>query len=184
MPVDYMHCGLEGATCWLLKTWIDSSHHGSPFYIGRSLNQLENNLIKQKPPQESSRPPRYIKNMKYWKASELRKWLLYYSLPLLLNIFPSLYWHHYALLVCAMHKLLSDKITVSQIDAAEQMLFDFCRLLPELYGEVSCTIVHLLSHLAKYVRLWGLLWTHSAFGFKNKNGHIKRLFMESLTSCF
>ncbi len=26
------------------------------------------------------------------------------------------------------------------------------------------------------VRLWGPLWTHSLFGFENKNGHLKHLF--------
>ena len=33
-----------------------------------------------------------------------------------------------------------------------------------------------LTHLTKYVRLWGPLWTHSAFGFENKNGQLKYLF--------
>lgn len=37
----------------------------------------------------------------------------------------------------------------------------------------SCTAnTHLLFHLPKYVRLWGPLWTHPAFG---KNDHLKRL---------
>ena len=57
------------------------------------------------------------------------------------------------------------------------MLGDFCKLLPELYGDESCTSnAHLLLHLPKYVCLWGPLWTHSTFGFENKNGHLKRLF--------
>lgn len=57
------------------------------------------------------------------------------------------------------------------------MLSDFYKLMPELYGESSCTAnAHLLSHLAKYVRLWGPLWTHSTFGFESKNGQLKHLF--------
>ncbi|KAL5497384.1 hypothetical protein EMCRGX_G013849 [Ephydatia muelleri] len=56
------------------------------------------------------------------------------------------------------------------------MLKDFCALLPELYGEEHCTMnAHLLLHLTHYVRLWGPLWTHSAFGCENKNGIIKNL---------
>ena len=74
-----------------------------------------------------------------------------------------------------MHLLLQQDLNRNEIDAAEVMLKDFCSLLPELYGEVNCTInVHLLLHLTHYVRLWGPLWTHSAFGFENKNG-IKNL---------
>ena len=76
-----------------------------------------------------------------------------------------------------MHILLGTSITLAQVDAAEQMLKDFCALLPELYGESSCTAnSHLLSHLPKYVHLWGPLWTHSAFAFESKNGSLKHLF--------
>ena len=112
-------------------------------------------LLRQQPPHELSRPPRSIeKHLKYFKASELRTWVLFYSLPLLLGNLPPLYFHHYALLVCAIHMFLQGEITSSQIDAAEKMLLDFCKLLPELYGEDSCTAnAHLLLHLTKYVRL-------------------------------
>ena len=80
----------------------------------------------------------------------------------------------YALLVCAM---LSDRISQAKIDTAEQMRMDFYILLPQLYGESSCTAnAHLLSHLTKYVRLWGPLWTHSAFGFESTNGQLSHLF--------
>lgn len=178
VPVDYMHCVLEGVTRWLLRAWFDTKFHSRPYYIRRCLRQIDVVLLKQRPPREFSRPPRSIaKHFKYWKASELRHWLLFYSLPILREFLPSLYWHHYALLVCAMHIMLGSSITPAQIDAAEQMLKSFCVLLPELYGEASCTAnAHLLTHLAKYVRLWGPLWTHSAFGFESKNGQLKHLF--------
>ena len=178
IPVDYMHAVCEGVTRWLMKAWFDPKFHKSPFYIGRSVAEIDAQLLNQHPPREFSRPPRSIsKHLHYWKASELRTWLLVYSLPLLLGFLPSMYWHHYALLVCAMHMLLSDRISQAKIDAAEQMLMDFYILLPQLYGESSCTAnAHLLSHLTKYVRLWGPLWTHSAFGFESKNGQLRRLF--------
>lgn len=104
IPVDYMHAVLEGATRWLLKTWFDSKRHDSPFYVGRHVKKIDMELLKQHPPNEFSRPPRSIsEHVKFWKASELRNWLLYYSLPLLLDFLPALFWHHYALLVCAIH---------------------------------------------------------------------------------
>ena len=99
-PVDYMHAVLEGVTRWLLRRWFDSKFHASPFYLGRHIKEIDSVYLQQRPPQEFSRPPRSIhKHLKYWKASELRNWLLFYSLPLLLSFLPSLYWHHYALLV-------------------------------------------------------------------------------------
>ena len=178
IPVDYMHAVLEGATRLLLKAWFLTCNHGESYYLGNKLADIERILLKQHPPYELSRPPRSIaKHMNYWKASELRSWLLYYSLPLLLPYLPSLYLHHYALLVCAVHILLQSEVTMALIDAADKMLRDFCVLLPELYGETRCTHnAHLLTHLAKYVRLWGPLWTHSAFGFESMNGQRKTLF--------
>ena len=153
-----------------MKFWFDSSFHSSPFYIGRQVARIYNLLLQQCPPSEFSRPPRSIKkHIKYWKASELRNWLLFYSLPIIIDYLPSLYWHHYCLLVTSMHILLNKCITEPQLHAAHQMLIDFQNHLLELYGDRSCTAkAHLLTHLVKYVQLWGPLWTHSAFGFESK----------------
>lgn len=75
-----------------------------------------------------------------------------------------------------MHILLQSKITEIQIQAAELMLSDFYKMLPELYGDRCCTLnAHCLSHLATFVRLWGPLWTHSLFGFESMNGHITNM---------
>lgn len=66
---------------------------------------------------------------------------------------------------------------MEEISAAECMLLDFYKLIPELYGDTYCTHnIHLLSHLCKYVKLWDPLWTHSVFRYENKNGQIKHLF--------
>ena len=178
VPVDYMHSVLEGVVRLLMKYWFNSSYHSHPSYLGRKLLEIDTMLLKQRPPNEFSRAPRSIaKHLKYWKASELRNWLLFYSLPILIEHLPSLYWHHYALLVCALHIFLGSSINQDHINAAEQMLIDFYLLMPELYGDSSCTHnVHLLSHLGKYVRLWGPLWTHSTFGFESNNGSLKKFF--------
>lgn len=114
IPVDYMHAVLEGITKWLLRAWFESSNHREPYYIKHHLKDVDRALLNQCPPHEFSRPPRSItKHMKYFKASELRSWLLFYSLPLLLGRLSPLYFHHYALLVCAIHILLKESITNS-----------------------------------------------------------------------
>lgn len=173
VPIDYMHCVLEGVTKRLLNIWVQPNPYCAA-HIRKSMANVDRLLLQQHPPHEFSRPPRSIlKHRNYWKASEFRNWLLYYSLPLLSDVLPPLYFHHYALLVCSMHILLQVKLTEVQIQAAEEMLLAFYELLPELYGNTSCTLnAHLLIHLTKYVRLWGPLWTHSAFGFESLNGKI------------
>ena len=170
-------CVLEGVVSWLLHAWFQSENHSESFYLGRHSREIDNTFLAQCPPHEFIRPPRSIKShLNYWKAAEFRNWLLYYSLPILCGFLPPLYCHHYALLVVSMHMLLQDSINPAELDAAEAMLNDFVSFLPELYGERSCTMnAHLLTHLTKYVRLWGPLWTHSAFGFESKHGHLKNM---------
>ena len=174
-PTDYMHCVLEGVMKKLLTAWVESRALGC--YIGRHLKQIDEQLLKQRPPHDFSRAPRSIrKHRNYWKASEFRNFLLYYSLPLLIDALPPLYFHHFALLVCAMHILLQKELNDSLVRAVQSMLDDFYTLCPELYGDRICVLnVHLLSHMANFVRLWGPLWTHSAFGFESMNGHIKSM---------
>ena len=121
----------------LLKKWFLSANHREPYYLGRAADAMDDQLMKQHPPHEFSRPPRSIqKHMNHWKASELWSWLLYYSPPLLLNHLPPLYWHHYALLICAIYlRILSYQLKLMQqnkccgtfmsfmvISAAQQML--------------------------------------------------------------
>ena len=191
IPPDYMHCILEGVTKSLLMYWTNSKYSTKPFSIRRHLKAVDDALLQQTPPTEISRSPRsLIKHLAYWKASEFRSWLLFYSLPLLHDVLPPLYFHHFSLLVCAIHILLQKHITLTECGAAEEMLLDFYSILPELYGETSCTInAHTLTHLAYYVRLLGPCWTHSAFSFESYNGTIKRAInstrkvAEQLTYC-
>ena len=170
-----MHCVLEGVMKKLLTAWVETGALGC--YIGRHLKQIDEHLLKQRPPHDFSRAPRSIKkHRKYWKASEFRNSLLYYSLPLLIDVLPPLYFHPFGLLVCAMHFLLQSELNDSLICAAQSMLDDFYSLYPELYGDRMCDLnIHLLSHTANFVHLWGPLWTHSAFGFESMNGHIKSM---------
>lgn len=77
-----------------------------------------------------------------------------------------------SLLVYALNKLLSDSINKSLLSEIEASLELFYSLVPKLYGEHVCSAnMHSLIHL---VRLWGPLWTTSAFPFENANGVLKR----------
>lgn len=174
-PIDYMHCILEGVVKRLLEKWLSST--GQPYYINKSkLEQIDSSLVAQTPPHDFARAPRSIsKHRAFWKASEYRAWILFYSLPLIIHHYslPALYIHHFALLVSAVHMLLQPKLTDSTIEAADVMLRDFVSLVPELYDEKECTInCHLLVHVCDSVRKWGPLWAFSAFPFEHKNGYI------------
>lgn len=67
-------------------------------------------------------------------GSELRSWLLYYSLPVLVDVLPLVHFKHYSLLVASMHILTSDNISVEDLDAAEGWLKKFYMEYEDLYG--------------------------------------------------
>ena len=97
IPIDYMHAVLEGVVRMLMKFWFNSNNHLEPFYLRHHIDELDEVLLRQQPPSEFSRAPRSIKkHLMYWKASELRYWLLFYSLPLLLNKSPPYWYVHFA----------------------------------------------------------------------------------------
>ena len=80
-------------------------------------------------------------------------WLLFYSLPILVQSLPPDCSNHFALLATAMHILLG-----SRLDAAHEML----ELMPQLCQRRCCLQNStVLIHLTRCV------------GFENMNGHIK-----------
>ncbi|XP_054592230.1 uncharacterized protein [Nothobranchius furzeri] len=174
---DYMHAVLLGVIRQLTELLLSGSDQ--PYYIGspNTMRVLENRIKEIKPPHLITRLPRPIAEFKYWKASEWRAWLLFYSLPVLNGVLQSRYVKHLSLLVFAVFLLLKENVTFEEINKADEMLFEFVARFQLLYGEASMTFnVHLLTHLSKSVKLWGPLWAHSAFVFENANGGLLKLF--------
>ena len=132
VPPDYMHAVLEGTIKSLLKNWFDPANHGKAYYLGLHKKNIDKLAAQIKPPTEINRAPRSLELLSFWKASEFRAWMLYYSLPLLKAFLPSEYIHHLALLISALHILLSEAIPTTSIDVANEMLCTFYKLMPKL----------------------------------------------------
>lgn len=175
VPVDYMHAVLEGVTKSLFNFWFESKYHGKRFYLGRQVDEIDSCLLRIKPPHEFRRTPRSVRTSKYWKASEYRAWLLFYSLPILSNFLPLDYVMHLSLLVSSMHILLGTSISASDLETTKLILIRFYELIPHLYPENLCSSnAHSLIHLCEFVSRWGPLWCYSTFGFENLNGYLKK----------
>ena len=176
IPIDYMHAILEGVVKAFLCCWINPKYAELRFYLGKVVNIINKYLLRIKPPHEFRRSPRETGTAQaYWKASEYKVWLLYYSLPILTKILPPDYVHHFALLVTAMHILLGIRITSEDIRAADEMLVLFYNLVPQLYPEEMLSPnLHSVVHLSRFVQMLGPLWAYSCFGFENMNGYIKQ----------
>lgn len=175
VPIDYMHAVLEGVTKSLIRFWFDSTNHGTRFYLGTQVGDINRALLRIKPPHEFRRTPRSVTTSKYWKASEFRAWLLFYSIPVLSDFLPLDYLEHLSLLVSSMHILLSTSISKPHLEVAHLMLVRFYELIPVLYPQTLCTMnSHSLIHLCECVQRWGPLWCFSTFGFENLNGYMKK----------
>ena len=126
-----------------------------------------------KPPDFIQRLPRQLETSRaYFKASELQAWLLYYSVPCLIDILPERYLQHFACLVEGVYILLGDNITPELLAVARDLLFRFYKDHQVLYGDSNCSLnVHNVgAHLAMYVQSWGPLWAWSCFPFEDLNG--------------
>ncbi|XP_034153144.1 uncharacterized protein LOC114840948 isoform X1 [Esox lucius] len=167
---DYMHSVLLGVTRSITSLWCDSENHQSPWYLGRSIQQIDKLLLKIKPPSNVSRTPRSIKERRYWKAHEWLMWLLYYSIPILKGILPERYLNHWLKLASGIALLLTTSISSRQLLEAQDLLHQFVSEMEPLYGIGNVSFnVHLCLHLSRSVQNWGPLWAHSAFQFEAYN---------------
>lgn len=113
----------------------------------------------------------------FWKATEWRAFLLFYSPLLMKDLLPRKFYKHWMLLAFAMHVLLSAEKTHAEINCAEMCLVQFVAQIRLLYGIEHCSYnAHLLVHLAQSVRDWGSLWATSAFIYEDVNGKLLKLF--------
>ena len=120
--------------------------------------------------------PRSIKELAYWKASELKAFLYYYCIPILSTIMSPEYFNHLLLFVNDLYLLNADSISEEMILEAEHCLNEFVTQFERLYGcKYMVMNNHLLLHLDQVVRDHGNLWTTSCMPFEDFNGQLKRL---------
>ena len=174
---EYMHSVLLGVVRQFAFLWFDSTSNDKPYYLGRRIIQIDTALLATKPPSNIKRLPRSILSRKYWKASEWRNFLLFYSPIFLRSLLPKDYFRHWILLVYSIFQLMIIPVTMSSISSAELALYKFVQMVQQLYGIEHVTYnVHLLTHLAASVERWGPLWSHSAFFFEDANGKLLKYF--------
>jgi len=146
---DYLHCVLLGVVRMFASLWFDSCNHDKPWYIGPSrAADVRSRLTALRPPSDVSRLPRSLAERKYWKGSEWKSFLLYYSLLAMDGVLETKYLNHWYLLLFSVHVLLQDCVQTEDTDLAESALAEFALGVHRLYGLEYCTFnVHQLLHL-------------------------------------
>lgn len=125
----------------LLNLWLSPSRYKKPWFIGNKAKAIDKRLKDMKPPDFIQRLPRELETSRaYFKASELQAWLLYYSVPCLIDILPERYLEHFACFVEGVYILLGDNITPGSIDLARDLLSTFYKDHQLLYGDGNCSL--------------------------------------------
>lgn len=132
------------------------------------------------PPTELTRTPRPLDELKRFKATEFKHFLLYYSLPILKDMLPTTYYKHWSLLVYAITKLNGNEITEADLRSATNALRKFVFGVQDLYKkEFMKYNVHLLLHLPESVKYFGALWAWSAFPYEDYNHTLRNMLFNS-----
>lgn len=174
--IDIMHCVFLGIVKKLTILWFDSEYSRSDFSLYRFVHLIDERIQSLCPPSIIQRFPRKLSEIAYWKASELKTWLLYYSIPLLHDLMDKSYFDHYKLLVFAISLLNLPSISHDMIDRASLALNKYVSQFASLYTMRHMTPnLHLLLHLPDVVKSFGPLWVTSCFPFENVNGLLKSL---------
>lgn len=174
-PIDPMHCIDLGVTKKLIMQWKEG-----PLEHRLSAGQLNvisnyNCALRQFMPSNFNRKPRGLQEIKMWKATEFRTFLMYTG-PVILkyNLSHEMYKHFMSLSI-AVCFLYSEKLVSKHKAYAHSLLEYFVEEAKKKYGERFISYnVHCLLHLAEFAEQYECLQTFSAYKFENNMSSIKK----------
>jgi hypothetical protein len=177
IPLDYMHLVCLGTMKKMLLLWTSgplSSRLGP-----RDILKISRRLIscKLQFPNDFNRKCRSLKDLKHWKATEYRTFLLYLGPVVLRGVLSNEKYEHFLLFHLGIYILVSESAFESVwVEYAGKLLNRFVDRIPELYfRELLVYNMHSLRHLHLDANIHGPLDRFSAFEFENGMQYLKRL---------
>ena len=113
-----MHCVLQGISKLLVKLWFTPAFASNIFSVSSEIDIVNKRLLEIKPLDLITRVPRSLEDRQFWKASELRNWLLFLCSSLPFCHLREECFQHLACLLEAIWLMLQDnesKVVMSQI---------------------------------------------------------------------
>lgn len=144
---------------------------------GRKINELTASIlnIKNCIPSDFPRKPREIQEVRRWKASELRLFLVYIGPIVLKNIISSDCYYNFIALNIAMIILLSPDLQ-HMVNYAQKLLEYFVNTFDKIYGSHSVSHnIHGLLHICDDYYNFGHLDNCSCFPFENFMKELKSM---------
>uniref|UniRef100_A0A8D9F003 Uncharacterized protein n=1 Tax=Cacopsylla melanoneura TaxID=428564 RepID=A0A8D9F003_9HEMI len=175
VPLDYLHAVCLGVTRSIINTWVGSQRTHQCKLPASVIILLSNKLtsLSSYIPCEFNRKPRSFVEVKRWKGTEFRQFLLYTGPVILqesiraLNKGAEIY-SHFLCLFIPMFILLNPNLCHKYQNYARDLLVHFVRKTKSLYGEKYLTHnFHCLLHIADDVSTFGPLDNCSPFKFEN-----------------
>ena len=174
--LDYMHLVCLGVVrkivfLWVsgpLKTRLSSNIVGN---VSEALISLAPRLSKN-----FSRKPRSLTEVKMWKATEFRQFLLYTGPIVLFKKLSLEMYQNFMMLSTSIRLLLMSEKGSFSFTYIKQALEMFVKNFARIYGSHVLTYnVHNLLHLVDDAKLFGSLDNVSCFPFENFLGFLKQL---------
>lgn len=127
---------------------------------------------KQKP-KEIHRSVRGLKDIKFWKATEFRSFLLYFGIVALKDFLPYHVYKHFIRLSCAARICYTDAYKM-YLEIAKDWFDKYIEEYINIYGSHSIgSNLHNLSHVYDDVRRFGCLMDTSTYPFENRLQFLK-----------
>jgi len=168
-PLDGMHTIILGVTKHMWELFTKIINHNAK-------RNIDERLLRIQPFRDLHKLPLAMTNHSILKAKDWKSWLLYYSIPVCLDLLPTENLEHYVLFVKSVYILLQTSITHSELDQCEIDLLKFVAEFENLYGTISMRYnVHSLLHAVQSVRKSGPLWATSAFPYESNINVLKQL---------
>ena len=174
VPLDYMHAVCLGVMRRIIILW--SKGPASCRMSNSLLQAVSARLVTYRIfiPRQFARKPRSLSEVKMWKATEFRTFLLYTGPVALKGLLNRDHYQNFMCLSVAISICLSSKLCHKHEDYSESLLSYFVQQFSELYGANQIVYnVHCLTHLVDDVRRFGCLDSISAFPFENYLGQLK-----------
>ncbi len=166
---DCMHTVLEGVVKGMFRLWFSpdfaftkpndsEKKKRNLFSMRQYIHQIDDRLLKIKPPSFVPAAPRSVDSWSLWRAHEFLYFIIFYSLCVFHEIMEYEYYQHLMLLVITIENLLKPKIKRSELQIIHLALIRFVEQFEELYPERSMLSgVHELLHLVQCTENFGPL---------------------------
>lgn len=138
--VDHIHAVCVGFVRSTARLWFGHRRSTCRYQIGDKTDEVDRRLLNITAVWEITRLPRSVREWKYWKASEWRNWLFFYSPVILEGLLSNRHFQNWAKFVCIMHVLHGKTVAMDVLHSVQKEMVSFLSV-GEKCGEVQRSIL-------------------------------------------